>query len=455
MDRQRLQEHHGSTGFYDKKLLPNYSVFDERRYFDPGQIEPIFKIGKETFGITICEDVWDDNYTVKPIQKYKNRVDFVVNLSASPFTPEKIQKRKQVLTQRSKETKLPILYVNQVGGQDGLIFDGASMIVDGDDAYVIGKEFEEDFILIHFDAGKWTFIPQTYPMDEKTPVQKIRQALVLGIRDYFKKTGFKKAVVGLSGGIDSAVTAALAVEALGPMNVEGVAMPSKYSSEGSLLDAYELGENLCIKVRTIAIHPMVKAFNDTFANFYRSGYHSDVTEQNIQARIRGNILMAISNEEGRLVLSTGNKSEMSVGYCTLYGDMAGGLSVIADVYKTEVYAIARLLKAIPENSITKPPSAELKPDQKDTDSLPAYEVLDEILKLYIEKKKAYLQILAHRNIDPARIDRNFDPAVVAKVLNMVDRNEYKRQQAALLLIVSERDLVVGRRNPIANRFYQF
>jgi NAD+ synthase (glutamine-hydrolysing) len=437
-------------GFYDKQLLPNYNVFDERRYFLVGNNAPIFNIGEHLFGITICEDVWDDEYDLKPIQRYEQKVDFVINLSASPFDPEKIKKRKEVLKKRNLESGLPIIYVNQIGGQDGLIFDGASMIANGGEVLLVGREFKEDFILVNFDKGKIS--PLFEPVEELETIDKIHLALVLGIKDYFKKTRFKKAVLGLSGGIDSAVTAALAVEALGPDNVLGVLMPSQYSSGGSVTDALLLADNLKIKTNTISIKGMMEAYEKDLLtilshnrDYITRKYQSDVTEQNLQARIRGNILMALSNDENRLLLSTGNKSEMSCGYCTLYGDMAGGLSVIADVYKTTVYRLARRLPAIPLNSIEKPPSAELKPDQKDTDSLPPYDVLDGILKQYIERKKSAQEIVA----------KGFDLETVKKVVQMVDRNEYKRRQAAPGLIMSERDLVIGRRMPIANRFNQF
>ena len=438
-------------GFYDKKLLPNYNVFDERRYFLTGKNSPIFNVGKYLFGITLCEDVWDDEYDIKPIQGYEQKVNFVINLSASPFDPEKIKKRKNVLGKRSLESGMPILYVNQVGGQDGLIFDGASMIVNNAEVLLAGQEFEENLILVTFDKGRLS--PVSEVVEELAVIYKIHRALVLGIKDYFKKTKFKKAVLGLSGGIDSAITAVLAVEALGADNVLGVLMPSQYSSDGSITDALLLADNLKIKTNLIPIKGILDSYGASIVPIladnrelkWDKDYQSDVTEQNLQARIRGNILMAISNDENRLLLSTGNKSEMSVGYCTLYGDMCGGLSVISDVYKTTLYKLARKLSAIPENSITKPPSAELKPDQKDTDSLPPYDVLDGILKQYIERKKSVQDIVA----------KGFDLETVKKVVQMVDRNEYKRRQAAPGLIMSERDLVVGRRMPIANRFNQF
>jgi NAD+ synthase (glutamine-hydrolysing) len=427
-----------NEGFYNKKLLPNYNVFDERRYFEQGSIAPVFSIRNTTFGITICEDLWDASYEQKPIKQYLGRVNLIINLSASPFATEKIEKRKKILSDASNKIHVPILYVNQVGAQDSLIFDGSSMIASGNSVIIVSEQFKEsldEVTFLNHNWGCWKGVT------EYNEIEKIRQALVLGIKDYFQKNNFFQTLLGLSGGIDSAVVCSLAVEALGSENVLGVLMPSQYSSQGSIDDAKELAEALKIKTQLIPIKEILYQFNNELLSLTDT-YKSDVTEQNLQARIRGNLLMAISNDEGRLLLSTGNKSEMSVGYCTIYGDMAGGLSVISDVYKTTVYKLAEILPGIPRNSITKPPSAELKPDQKDTDSLPPYEILDGILKQYIERKKSYQEIL----------DKGFDPDIVKKVIRMVDRNEYKRRQAAPGLIISDRDLVVGRRMPIANKF---
>jgi NAD+ synthase (glutamine-hydrolysing) len=448
---------------YHKHLLPNYNVFDERRYFEPGIGYRTYKIKDMSFSIIICEDMWCDEYKENPIfslselTEAQDRPQFIINISASPFSADKEELRKAVLQKRFAESHIPILYVNQVGAQDGLIFDGGSMFINNSVKVTqVCQFFVEEFRTISFENKNFQPLEDyvsdrfVYLQKEETrEIYKIHDALVLGIRDYFRKSGFEKAVIGLSGGIDSAVTCALAVEALGPENVLGVLMPSPYSSRGSIDDALALAYPLGIKAITINIDEFIHVYNENLHQVIFGGnYKSDVTEQNIQARIRGNILMAISNEEKRLVLSTGNKSEMSVGYCTLYGDMCGGLSVLSDVYKENVYKLARFINelyknnVIPQNSITKPPSAELKPDQKDTDSLPPYEILDGILKQLIERKKSYVQILK----------KGYQPETVKRIIRMVDLNEYKRQQAAPGLIISERDLTVGRRMPINNGF---
>jgi NAD+ synthetase len=432
---------------YDKQLLPNYNVFDERRYYVPGDDYPVFRVNDGIFGITICEDIWDNDYDIKPVMGYE-KVDFIINLSASPFATKKIAVRKEVLASASRRAGVPILYVNLVGAQDNLIFDGASMIANGDNVEIVADQFKETFSIVQFQDNKLVSCEE--PVIELGETEKIYQALVLGVKDYFKKTGFRRALLGISGGIDSAVVAVIAIKALGAENVLGVLMPSQYSSSGSVEDALLLAKNLGIKTITIPIKEILEAFNKKLlpvmekdiALIPQDKYQSDVTEQNLQARIRGSLLMAMSNDEGRLLLSTGNKSEMSVGYFTMYGDACGGIAVISDVYKTTVYKLAEIMPEIPRNSITKPPSAELKPDQKDTDSLPPYDVLDGILKLYIEKKKSYQGVL----------EKGYNPETVRKVLKMVDRNEYKRRQAAPGLIISGRDLTVGRRMPIANGF---
>ena len=463
-------------GTYDKHLLPNYKFFDERRYFTPGTRYPSFKKNGIEFGITICEDIWDDGYQDKPITELCNinaGIKFFINLSSSPFSSLKEAYRATTLRRRVEDSEgRPILYVNQVGAQDGLIFDGYSLFINADGYYVIiGDAFKESLTYVNFNeftkefksCGVYFSHPQ-FPKHDELPkvfkaegvpsylktneMFKIYKALVLGIRDYFEKTGFEKAYIGLSGGIDSAVVCALACSALQPKNVVGLLMPSRYSSKHSVTDALLLAKNLGVKTHTIKIDEMHQAYNKTLKGI-NGEYKSDVTEQNLQARIRGNLLMAFSNDDKKaMVLSTGNKSEMSVGYCTQYGDMCGGLAVIADVYKTKVYSLAGYMNflagyfMIPKNTVEKPPSAELKPGQKDTDSLPPYEVLDSILMRYIEKQESYDEI----------IKGNFDPAVVKKILMMVDNNEFKRQQAPPGLIISERDLTTGRRMPIANGF---
>jgi NAD+ synthetase len=487
-------------GPVEKQLLPNYNVFDERRYFVPGnRVQPVFTKDNYMFGIVICEDLWDDDYQEKPVRNLKlhnKDLDFIISINASPFAVDKDQLRNRILCRRYEDCKVPIIWVNQVGAQDSIIFDGASRFINSDEDLSgigeyknitqFGESFKEDFAIINFEDG-------TFAIDEKferhrkvqlpqAPIAKIYHALVLGIHDYFDKAGFKTAVLGLSGGIDSALTAALAVDALGAENVTGIMMPSSYSSRGSIDDALALAQALGFKTYEIPISlegiSGAKGILETYNNFLKEisnvewmkgntskQYRQDVTEQNLQARIRGNILMAFSNETGALVLSTGNKSELSVGYCTLYGDMCGGLGVISDVYKTTVFELANFYnnyhgkQLIPQNSITKPPSAELKPDQKDTDSLPPYEVLDKILKQYIERKKSYSEIVSKlclcstqpKNAQGLANDVQ-SRAVVKKVIQMVDRNEYKRRQAASGLIISETDLTVGRRMPIVNGF---
>ena len=425
---------------YHKQLLPNKVVFDEQRYYTPGvSARTILDVKGYKIGFVICEDLWHDEYSVKPVLKYRNHVDFVISVNASPFTTQKVELRKQILAKRSQEINKPIVYVNQVGGQDSLIFDGASMIANGTDVRVVADQFEEDSSIIIYDNGTLHLQGRSIVLEEE--IVQIKRALVLGVKDYFRKTGFKKAVLGLSGGIDSALTAAIAVESLGSSNVSGLLMPSEYSSTGSITDAQELANNLSMSHRILSIRELLATYN----NILRDGeYRQKVTEENLQARARGNLLMAVSNDEGRLVLSTGNKSEMSVGYCTMYGDMCGGLSVIADVYKTTVYRLAALYSEIPTSTITKPPSAELRPDQKDTDSLPPYDILDGILKQFIERNLTLSQI----------VEKGYDRDVVTRVVTMVDRNEYKRYQSAPSLIISERDLIVGRRMPIANGFRQ-
>ena len=452
-------------GTYRKHLLPNYTVFDERRYFTPGTEYPVFIKNGLKYAVTICEDAWDDTYKVKPFSTFKKQnadLGLFINLSASPFSVGKEKCRQTVLTRRSKDTGgIPILYVNQVGAQDSLIFDGNSSICLDNACVRICKSFKEDFVAIDFNNYFTATVKAPEKCNDFPYVEEhdIFYALSLGIKDYFLKTGFKKAVIGLSGGIDSAVVCAIAVNALGPDNVTGILMPSPYSSAHSVTDALKLAKNLGIKTHTVKIGQALAAYNSTFKTITKK-YKSDITEQNFQARIRGNILMGFSNENtDTMVLSTGNKSEMSVGYCTLYGDMAGGLSIIPDVYKTQVFRLAKFInmwgldrclnsahnrnkEVIPENTIKKPPSAELKPGQQDTDSLPPYDVLDAILIRYIEDKESYEEIV--RDIP--------DEKLVKRVIRMVNINEFKRQQAAPGLIITERDLTVGRRMPIANRF---
>ncbi|WAM31642.1 NAD+ synthase [Caldicellulosiruptor naganoensis] len=432
-----------------KTLLPSYDVFDENRYFIPSSCREVVEINKVAFGITICEDIWNINndenamYDINVLEElYEKGAKVFINLSASPYHYKKFKsQRLQVLKEAARKYKLPIVYVNQVGGNDDLIFDGNSVVLNSKgDVVIKAKEFEEDVIEFELED-----IEKLSQVDIEEDISWIKKALVLGIRDYFEKTGAaKKAVVGLSGGIDSSVVCCLAVEALGKENVLGVSMPSRYSSEHSIKDAMKLAENLGIEFRIYPIEDVFKAYLRMF-----NGSETplqDLAEENIQARIRGNILMFISNRENRLVLTTGNKSELAVGYCTLYGDMAGGLAVISDLPKMLVYELARYInrerEIIPHNVLVKPPSAELRPNQKDTDTLPLYEILDPILVAYIEELKSVDEI----------VQMGYPKDLVLKIIKMVERAEYKRKQAAPGLKVTSKAFGTGRRMPIAQRW---
>jgi NAD+ synthase (glutamine-hydrolysing) len=430
-----------------KMLLPTYDVFDELRNFAPAREQSLLQFCGRQIALTICEDAWNDKqfwnrqlYRVDPVEQLMRAGgNFVLNISASPFWVGKRELRCKMLQAIAREYKSPVAMVNQVGGNDQLIFDGSSLVIGPDGAVIAqAKSFEED--LIFFD-------PNTSSGDHHEQIEGIEAsahaALVLGVRDYVRKCGFQRVIIGLSGGIDSALTAAIAVEALGPENVMGVGMPSAYSSQGSIDDSRELAANLGIRFEVLPISSIFNAFRETLKPLF-AGRPEDVTEENIQARIRGNLLMALSNKFGSLVLSTGNKSEIAVGYCTLYGDMAGGLDVLADVPKTMVYRLSHYVNSrrlvIPKSTLEKPPSAELRPDQKDSDALPAYDVLDAILEDYIEDNKTAAQIAeAHK----------FDIKFVQKIISMVERNEFKRQQAAPTLKISEKAFGLGRRFPIA------
>ena len=433
-----------------KMLLPTYDVFDESRYFHPGEKHFVYGLGKEQLGITVCEDVWNDkNFWVKPryardpvTELIQQGTSVLLNISASPYTLDKRSLRIEMLRSIALEHRRPIVYVNQVGGDDSLIFDGASMALTPDGKIAAqAKAFEEDLVLFDTVTGEGDIHPQA-----KNETAYAYQALVTGTRDYVRKCRFSKTIVGLSGGVDSAVVAAIAVDALGKENVTGVSMPGPYSSEGSKTDAQCLAHNLGIHFITIPITSVfdsyVQALKPTFGD-----RPVDATEENIQARIRGNYLMALSNKFGSMVLSTGNKSEFAVGYCTLYGDMAGGLALISDVPKLMVYELAEYInrerEVIPRSTIEKPPSAELRPNQKDTDSLPSYEVLDRILKAYIEEVKTPAEIAE---------EFGFDLQLVRNIALMVDRNEYKRKQAAPGLKITSRAFGFGRPFPIAQRF---
>jgi len=435
---------------FRKSLLPTYDVFDEDRYFEPFHGPQVLDVGGRKLGISICEDIWNDRdfwkrrrYHHDPVQELVAAgADTIVNLSASPFVAGKHAKREEMLAAMARRHQVPFLYVNQCGGNDDLIFDGRSCVFDHNGAVVArGRSFDADVVLCDLGA-----MHPIGPADDLDVESEIWRALVLGTRDYARKCGFRSAIVGLSGGIDSALTAAIAADALGPDRVLGVLMPSPYSSRGSVDDALELARTLGIETLTLPIEPAMRAMNDTLRDAF-AGRPADVTEENIQSRIRGNLLMALSNKRGSLLLTTGNKSELSVGYCTLYGDMSGGLAVIADVPKTMVYRVARWLNAsrdaavIPEASITKAPSAELKPDQTDQDTLPPYDVLDEVLQRHIERQQSADTIA----------EAGFDRATVDRVLKMVRAAEFKRKQAAPGLKVTDRAFGTGWRMPIAAR----
>jgi NAD+ synthase/NAD+ synthase (glutamine-hydrolysing) len=428
-------------------LLPTYDVFDEMRNFAPAKSQQLFSFCGKQMALTICEDAWNDKrfwnqrlYRVDPVEELvRAGGNFVLNISASPFWLGKRELRHDMLAAIAKNQKVPVAMVNQVGGNDSLVFDGSSLVIAPDGQVIAqAKSFEED--LIYFDSQKLTGDMHSQVVGEEGSAY---EALVLGTRDYVHKCGFRQAIVGLSGGIDSALTASIATDALGSGNVIGVGMPGPYSSRGSIDDARELASNLKIRFQLISIQEIYEAARQTLAPVFNE-LPQDVTEENIQSRARGLLLMSLSNKFGALVLSTGNKSELAVGYCTLYGDMVGGLAVISDVPKTLVYRLSAYVnsrrKVIPQATIEKPPSAELRPDQKDSDSLPPYEVLDPILEDYVEESCSAEQI--------ARV-HNFDPDLVRRVIRMVERSEYKRQQAAPGIKISAKAFGYGRRFPIA------
>ncbi|HKW36005.1 MAG TPA: NAD+ synthase [Candidatus Acidoferrum sp.] len=433
-----------------KMLLPTYDVFDESRYFQPADRQYVFGLHGEQLGITICEDVWnDENFWAKPLydrdpvhEIVRQGTTVLLNISASPYALDKRALRLEMLRSIALNHQLPVVYVNQFGGNDSLIFDGASIALTPDGKVAAqAKAFEEDLVL--FDTATGTGEIHEQPKEE---IAYAYRALVMGTRDYVGKCGFAKVLVGLSGGIDSAVVASIAVDALGAENVLGVSMPGPFSSEGSKADAHTLAKNLGIQFHTLSITNVFEAYKGALAPAF-GDRPMDVTEENLQARIRGNYLMALSNKFGSMVLSTGNKSENAVGYCTLYGDMAGGLAVISDVPKLMVYELARWInrerEVIPCSTIEKPPSAELRPDQKDEDSLPPYDVLDRILKAYIEDLRSPHEIADHYG---------FDLKLVQDIALRVDRNEYKRKQAAPGLKITSRAFGFGRPFPIAQKF---
>ena len=464
-------------GMYRKHHLPTYGVFDEDRYFYSGSSFPIFEIGGALVGVNICEDIWfDDGPTARQAAA---GAEVIINISASPYHLDKQREREEIVRNAAAANSVYVAYVNVVGGQDELVFDGASLVY-GPSGNLIARarEFEEDLLVVDLplqdqrpvgpvngaDSSAGSVIHVSGPtVRERSPLgqsavppllqgpAEVYNALVVGTRDYVRKNGFTKALVGLSGGIDSALTATVGADALGPDNVKVVAMPSRFSSEGSLLDAAALAKNLGTEMLTIPIEEGHQAMLNMLSDAFH-GTESGIAEENVQARLRGNLLMALSNKFGWLVLITGNKSEMAMGYATLYGDMAGGFAVLKDVPKTLVYELCRWrnengspMNVIPKEIIEKPPSAELRPDQKDEDSLPPYDVLDGVLQAYVEEDKSYAEILS----------LGYDPAVVQQVMTAVDRNEYKRRQSPPGVKITSKAFGKDRRLPIVNRYRQF
>ncbi len=440
---------------FHKRLLPTYDVFDERRYFEPGLQANYFTLDNIDIGVTICEDLWNDeefwgkrSYTVNPIADLAIiGVDLIVNLSASPYSVGKQHFREVMLKHSAVRFQQPMIYANQVGGNDDLIFDGCSFAMNRQGEIISrASGFTTDLVVVEFDEAERDLTASTVAPSFVSEDEEIWQALVLGVRDYARKCRFSKVVLGLSGGIDSALVAALAVAALGKENVLGVLMPSPYSSEHSISDALALSENLGIKAQILPIANLMQSFDRSLADMF-AGTEFGIAEENLQSRIRGNLLMAIANKFGYLLLSTGNKSEMAVGYCTLYGDMNGGLAVISDVPKTRVYSLCRYLNSereiIPQNVLTKAPSAELKPGQVDQDSLPPYEILDDILQRLIHNHQSAEQVVA----------AGHDPMIVDRVIQMVARAEFKRRQAPPGLKITDRAFGTGWRMPIASNWF--
>lgn len=430
-----------------KSLLPNYDVFDEYRYFEPNRTFEIVEFKGKRIAVTICEDIWnvdpDPLYVFKPMEELKKfRPDLLINIAASPFHYSQHEIRSQILETNAKEYHLPVVYVNHVGAQTELIFDGGSMVLDHDGKTLLQLPFFEENISYYNTEADSRPVAN---VEVSTKTERIHNALVMGIRDYFQKMGFKKAILGLSGGIDSALVLTLAVEALGKENVLAVLLPSQFSSEHSVTDAMQLVENLGCNYEKI---PIETAFQQ-IATLLKPVFEDrpfNITEENIQARLRGLLLMAVSNKFGYILLNTSNKSEAAVGYGTLYGDMCGGISILGDVYKTQVYELAALInrdkEIIPQNTIVKPPSAELRHDQKDSDSLPDYAILDEILFKYIEQKNGPKEL----------ISMGYDPDMVHRILNLVNTSEYKRYQTPPILRVSPKAFGMGRRMPIVGKY---
>ena len=439
-----ILQHGKLAGVYHKVLLPNYGVFDEERYFTVGtHPDATWDLDGVVGGVSICEDIWVADGP--PTQQAASGAQLLLNINASPFHRGKAAERERMIVDRARATSTPVVYLNLIGGQDELVFDGASVVVTADGTVIHrSPQFEEDLFIVDLPlAGEKPRTTSLSPLLD--PIGEVYQALTTGLGDYVRKNGFQSVVVGLSGGIDSALTAVIAADALGPEAVWGVAMPSRFSSEHSVDDALVLASNLGIRIDQVPIDGVYASFLETLDPLF-AGTTFGVAEENLQARARGAILMAISNKHGPMVVATGNKSEMAAGYATLYGDMVGGYAVLKDVFKTLVYELARWRnkngEVIPQNSIDKPPSAELRPEQKDSDTLPPYEVLDAVLERYIEDDWSGADIVAE----------GYDPALVAKVGRMVDRNEYKRRQAAPGVKITTKAFGKDRRLPITNAF---
>ncbi len=448
-------------GVYHKKELPNYGVFDEKRYFTAGDQTPVFYYRGVSFGVTICEDIWISDGP--HLDECKAGAKLVINISSSPFDYNKLRVRQDLVKKRAKATKSFFAYVNLVGGQDELIFDGSSFAITPNGKIISSaKEFEEDLVCVDCDIKPVVRKRNWIALDEKiskrpkqslakenikplTSIERIFHALVLGTRDYVNKNGFKKVLIGLSGGIDSALVAVIAVKAIGKENVVGVTMPSRFSSQGTKDDAHLLAKNLGIELYDIPIENIFKSYLETMSLVFKNEKR-DITEENIQARIRGNILMALSNKFGWLVLTTGNKSEIAVGYCTLYGDMSGGYAVIKDVFKGKVYELSRFINervgsVIPQSVINRAPTAELRENQKDQDSLPPYDELDKMLTKYVEEHESF-----------AQMTKTDDPNLVKKVISLVDHSEYKRRQAPPGVKITARAFGKDWRLPITNKY---
>ena len=429
---------------YKKQELPNYEVFDEKRYFEPGSSPGIFEVSGLRVALSVCEDIWHEK-VIK--QAYDNKADLILNINASPYHLKKIENRKELLINHSSKYSLPIVYANQIGGQDELVFDGTSMAIDGRGKQVIQlAKFKKDLKTIIFEDKEGCLEAQSeMVIPDDNELEEVYQALVVGVRDYIEKNKFPGAIIGSSGGIDSALTAAIAADAIGADKVRTFMMPFEYTSDMSIEDAAELANNLGIKHSTIPIGQIYDSFSCSLEDEF-SGKEKDITEENLQSRCRGVILMALSNKSGDLVLTTGNKSETAVGYSTLYGDTAGGFCVLKDVPKTMVYELSKyrntISKVIPERIIERPPSAELAPDQKDSDSLPDYDILDKIIELYVEQDKSKEEI-ANIGVDKKIVDR---------VIRLIDLSEYKRRQAPLGVKITSRGFGKDRRYPITNKF---